>query len=124
MIEAQTGAREVVERYYAEFLAKRPGWRDLVTNGVTLEGPVQAAHGKAEFVALTEQFQEGLRETRVIERVASGDKVISVYEFVLNAPDGGELSCEVSEVARVENGKVASWKLLYDPREFVARFGL
>lgn len=117
-------AEQVVRRYYEEFTAKRPGWRDLVTEDVTLKGPVQQAAGKTEFVALTEQFLQPLRETRLLERVASGNSVLSVYAFTLDAPDGGTMSCEVAEVARVRAGRVAEWELFYDPREFVHRFGL
>ena len=52
----QTQAREVVERYYTAFDGHTDEWKDLVTDDVVFDGPVQHARGKAEFVGLTGQF--------------------------------------------------------------------
>ena len=120
----QTHAQEVVERYYAAFDAHRNGWQELVTDDVVFEGPVQHARGKAEFVGLTAQFLGAHRATRLLRRIADGDTVTSLFEFVVDAPNGQQLMCPVSEWATVRDGRIAEFRLYYDPRDFVQAFGM
>src|SRR5207302_10229033 len=77
-----TRAQEVVERYYAAFDAHRHEWQDLVADDVVFEGPLQRAHGKAEFVGLTAQFLSAHRATRPLPRTADESTVTSIVDFV------------------------------------------
>jgi len=120
----QTHAQDVVERYYAAFDAHRNDWQDLVTDDVVFEGPVQHARGKAEFVGLTAQFLSAHRATRLLRRIADGDTVTSLFEFVMDAPNGQQLTCPVSEWATVRDGRITEFRLYYDPRDFVQAFGM
>jgi hypothetical protein len=74
----QTQARDVVEQYYSAFDAHSEHWKDLVTDDVVFDGPVQHARGKAEFVGLTGQFLQAHRETHLLGRIANGSEVASV----------------------------------------------
>jgi ketosteroid isomerase-like protein len=120
----QTHAQDVVERYYAAFDAHQNDWQDLVTDDVVFEGPVQHARGKAEFVGLTAQFLGAHRATRLLRRIADGDTVTSLLEFVIDAPNGQQLTCPVSEWATVRDGRITEFRLYYDPRDFVQAFGM
>jgi ketosteroid isomerase-like protein len=120
----QTQAQDVVERYYAAFDAHRNDWQDLVTDDVVFEGPVQHARGKAEFVGLTAQFLGAHRATRLLRRIADGDTVTSLFEFVIDAPNGQQLTCPVSEWATVRDGRITEFRLYYDPRDFMQAFGM
>ena len=119
-----THAQDVVERYYAAFDAHRNDWQDLVTDDVVFEGPVQHARGKAEFVGLTAQFLGAHRATRLLRRIADGDTVTSLVEFVIEAPSGQQLTCPVSEWATLRDGGITEFRLYYDPRDFVQAFGM
>jgi ketosteroid isomerase-like protein len=119
-----TDAQEVVERYYAAFDAHRNGWQDLVTDDVVFEGPVQHARGKAEFVGMTAQFLGVHRATRLLRRVADQDMVTSMFEFVIDAPNGQQLTCPVAEWVTVSDGRISGFRVYYDPREFVRAFGM
>ena len=120
----QTHAQDVVERYYAAFDAHRNDWQDLVTDDVVFEGPVQHARGKAEFVGLTAQFLGAHRATRLLRRIADSDTVTSLFEFVIDAPNGQQLTCPVSEWATVRDGRITEFRVYYDPRDFVQAFGM
>ena len=87
----QTQAQGVVERYYSAFDALSEDWKDLVTDDVVFDGPVQHARGKAEFVGLTGQFLQAHRETRLLGRIANGNQVASVFEFGL--PHDRDAAC-------------------------------
>lgn len=119
-----TDARDVVERYYAAFDAHRNDWQDLVTDDVVFDGPVQHARGKAEFVDLTAQFLSAHRATHLLRRIADESTVTSLFEFVMDAPDGQQLTCPVAEWATVSDGRISEFRVYYDPREFVRAFGM
>jgi len=117
-------ARDVVERYYAAFDAHQNEWQDLVTDDVVFEGPVQHARGKAEFLNLTAQFLNAHRATRLLRRIADGNTVTSMFEFVVGTPNGNELTCPVAEWATVSDGRINEFRVYYDPREFLRAFGM
>jgi len=123
-MQTQAHAQEVVERYYAAFDAHRRDWQDQVTDDVVFEGPVQHARGKAEFVALTAQFLGAHRATRLLRRIADENTVTSLFEFVIDAPNGRQLTCPASEWATVRDGRISEFRVYYDPREFVQAFGM
>jgi ketosteroid isomerase-like protein len=119
-----THAREVVERYYKAFDAHGDEWQELITDDVVFDGPVQHARGKAEFVNLTAQFLSAHRATRLLGRIADGNTVTSRFEFVIDAPNGQQLTCPVAEWATVSDGHISEFRVYYDPREFVQAFGM
>ena len=106
-----THAQDVVERYYAAFDAHRHEWQDLVTEDVVFEGPLQHARGKAEFVDLTAQFLNAHRATRLLRRIADGNTVTSIFEFIVDAPNGQQLTCPVAEWATVSDGRISEFRV-------------
>ena len=123
-MQTQAHAQDVVERYYAAFDAHRNDWQDLVTDDVVFDGPVQHARGKADFVGMTAQFLGAHRATRLLRRIADENTVTSLFEFVIDAPNGQQLTCPVSEWATVRDGRISEFRVYYDPREFVQAFGM
>lgn len=119
-----SSARSIVEKYYAAFESHGDGWKDLVTDDVEFVSPLQAAHGKREFVALSEQFQHLLRETRVLRRFEDGDSVCSISESVVSTPSGNLLAFTYAEWARVREGRLTEFRIYCDPREFGKAFGI
>ena len=95
-----------------------------VTDDVVFDGPLQHARGKAEFVDLTAQFLSAHRATRLLRRIADGSTVTSIFEFVVDAPNGQQLTCPVAEWATVSDGRISEFRVYYDPREFVRAFGM
>jgi ketosteroid isomerase-like protein len=119
-----TQAGDVVAQYYAAFDSHRDGWQDLVTDDMVFDGPVQHARGKAEFVTLTGQFLQAHRETHLLGRVEDGNRVASLFEFVMDAPNGQRLVCPVAEWATVADGRISEFRVYYDPRDFLRAFGV
>jgi ketosteroid isomerase-like protein len=119
----QTQPRDVVERYYSAFDAHTEDWKDLVTEDVVFDGPVQHARGKADFIMLTAQFLQAHRETRALGRIANGNEVASLFEFDIEAPNGERMTCPVAEWATVVDGRIKEFRVYYDPRAFVRAFG-
>lgn len=116
--------RDIVESYYASFDAHRDGWKELVTDDVEFVSPMQHSRGKAAFVALSEQFQQLLRETRVLRRFEDGDSVCSICESVVSTPSGLPLTFAYAEWARVRGERLSEFRVYFDPREFAKAFGV
>lgn len=117
-------ARDVVERYYDAFDRKDPAWKALVSPDVRFEGPLQKANGSREFNEITEMFLRFHKATRVLARFDEGPQVCSILEFDLTTPAGGEMSCLVTELATVTDGRLSDVRIIYDPRAFADAFGL
>lgn len=117
-------AREVVERFYEALDRKDPVWQEMVAPDVRFEGPLQRATNAEDFREITEQFLQFHKGTRVRARFEDGDQVCSILELDLVTPTGGDLSCLVTELATVKDGRLADVEIIYDPREFAAAFGL
>ena len=117
-------ARDVIERYYEAFDRKDPAWKELVAPDVRFEGPLQSAYGSAEFQEITETFLRFHKGTRVLARFEQGGDVCSILEFDLMTPAGLPMTCAVSELATIADGKLSKVRVIYDPREFAAAFGL
>ena len=115
---------EIVTRYYQAFDNHRDGWQELVADDIQFDAPIQQAKGKRDFVALTQQFLQFHKETRLLERFERGDSVCSIFRFVMDTPAGQPLTCEVAEWTRVTEGRISNIKLLYDPRGFAKAFCL
>ncbi len=117
-------AREVVERYYDAFDRKDPAWKELVAPDVRFAGPLQSAEGSEQFNELTEMFLQFHKATQVVARFEDGNRVCSILDFDLATPAGGQMSCLVTELATVADGKLSDVTIIYDPRAFAAAFGL
>src|SRR5437763_8219013 len=122
-MQTQTDARDVVAQYYSAFDAHIDHWKDLVTDDVVFDGPLQHARGKAEFVALTGKFLQAHRETRLLGRMANDNEVASVFEFAIEAPHGERMTCPVAEWATLSM-EIKEFRVYYDPRAFVNAFGM
>jgi hypothetical protein len=64
--------------------------------------------GRAEFVGLTCDFLQAHREARLLGRAEAGNRVASIFEFVMEAPDG-QLACPVAEWATVVDGRISNF---------------
>jgi ketosteroid isomerase-like protein len=117
-------ARDVVERFYDAFDRKDPAWKDMVSADVRFQAPLEQATNAGEFRELTERFLQFHKATRVRARFEDGDQVCSFLEFDLATPGGEAMSCLVSELVTVRDGRLAEVEIVYDPRAFAAAFGL
>lgn len=117
-------ARDVVERYYGAFDRKDPTWKELVAPDVRFAGPLQSASGSEQFNEITEKFLQFHKATRVVARFEDGNRVCSILDFELATPAGEEMSCLVTELTTVDDGRLSDVRIIYDPRAFAAAFGL
>ena len=114
----------LVEEYYRSFISHEDGWKNLVSKDVTFKGPVQKANGADEFIPLTAQFQQFCNKAKLLRRVVQGNTVCSEFDYEVNSPSGKIININAAEFTEVEDDKIKSFTIYYDPAEFAKAFGM
>jgi ketosteroid isomerase-like protein/uncharacterized protein YndB with AHSA1/START domain len=116
---------DVVNRFY-EVTGKgeTAAMAAFVSDDVTFEGPVMRARGAREYLAMNEQLLGFHRDTKMLCQFENGSSVCSIYELTMATPAGGDLTLTMADWIEVAGGKIASQRILFDPREFATAFGM
>jgi ketosteroid isomerase-like protein len=118
-------ALEIVNRFYDATSGRRvEELHGLVADDVSFAGPLMQASGAAEYVAMNEQLLGFHEQTRMLRQFEAGDDVCSIYELEMRTPAGGGLGLTIADWIEVRDGKIASQRILFDPRAFADAFGL
>jgi ketosteroid isomerase-like protein/uncharacterized protein YndB with AHSA1/START domain len=116
---------DVVRRFYEATSARRSEeLAGLVSEDMTFDGPLMHARGALEYLAMNKQLLGFHRETTMLRQFEAGDDVCSIYELRMATPAGGELTLTMADWIEVADGKVASQRIYFDPREFAHAFGM
>ena len=122
---AITGAGTLVRAYYgcwrngiATFDKERLA--EILAEDLDFEGSIAGKRrGSAGFIVGLQRFVEGLKAPiHVQQQVEAGDEAAVLYDAEI--PGG---SMRFAEFFRVENGRIASIKLLYDAAQYRALGG-
>jgi len=118
-------ASDVVNRFYEVTNARRAqDLAPLVRDDVTLVGPLMQAAGAAEYLAMNEQLLGFHAGTRMLRQFEDGDDVCSIYELDMKTPSGGSLTLAMADWIRVEDGRIVSQRIYFDPRGFAQAFSM
>jgi ketosteroid isomerase-like protein len=96
----------------------------LVSDDATFVGPLMQATGVAEYVAMNAQLLGFHAGTRMLRQFESGDDVCSIYELDMKAPSGETLTLTMADWILVQDRKIASQHIYFDPRAFAQAFGM
>ena len=84
-------ALDTVNHFYAlsnQQAAGLPAMRALITDDITLEGPLNRTSGAEAYVAVLEQLLPAHVEYRIHRQFEEDDQVCSIYDLLLTAPSG------------------------------------
>ena len=99
-------------------------WQDLVSDDIVFTGPVQQVKGKDNFIKLNLDFFKIVTGFD-IHRHASGDGTVATEGTIkVKSPMGKEIAFDLAEFYNIEDGKIKSVSIYYDPREFVQEFSM
>lgn len=124
MPEPTAGAAQIVHVYY-EILKSGTATVDdtrlraILATDLVFEGPI-AGHvvGAERFIKGVSGFIETVRSITMLHELHSQDTVATLYDARM--PGG---TVRFAEFFRIEDGKIQSLRLLYDPAEYRARGG-
>ncbi|MGH3131731.1 MAG: nuclear transport factor 2 family protein [Gaiellaceae bacterium] len=118
-------ALDVANSFYSATNERRiDALRDLVADDVSFVGPTMQASGAAEYVGMNEQLLGFHQETRMLQQFEQNGSICSIYELDMSTPAGGVLTITMADWLEIADGKIASQRIYFDPREFASAFGL
>jgi ketosteroid isomerase-like protein/uncharacterized protein YndB with AHSA1/START domain len=116
---------DVVNRFYEATANRRSDeLAGLVSEDVTFEGPVMNTRGAPDYLSMNEQLLGFHRDTTMLRQFENGDAVCSIYELKMATPAGDELAVTMADWIEVADGKIASQRIYFDPREFAYAFDM
>ena len=99
-------------------------WQDLLANDIEFIGPVMQTKGKDEFIKMNQEFMQMIRGFDIHKQVASDATVANECTLTLATPKQTEIDIKVVELFDIQDGKIQSLRVYYDPREFVQEFAM
>ncbi len=99
-------------------------WQSLLADDIEFIGPLMQVKGKHEFIRLNQDFFKMVTGID-IQQYTSADKAVATQTRIkANSPRGNAFEFELAEFYGIENGKIRSLRIYYDPREFVKEFSM
>ena len=120
-------ALDTVNHFYAlsnQQAAGLPAMRALISDDITLEGPLNRTSSADAYVAVLEQLLPAHVEYRIHKQFEADDQVCSIYDLLLRAPAGQTIAVPMVDWITLRDGRIAEQKLYYDPRELMQAFGI
>jgi len=119
-------AMTIVNQFYEVSLKQKDaeGIRPFLTDDFRFVGPLDQRTGADGFVELNKGFLPFMMDTRMQQQFVTGDHVCSIYEIDVRTPAGETLTLEMADWVLVQNGRMVEQHIYYDPRPFVAAFGM
>jgi len=119
---------EIARRFYElnntvpEGKASAAEMQALLDPDFVFTGPLMKVEGAAAFMTMLGQFLPFHDSVAVKQQIVSGETVCSITQLKLKTPAGGSLTVDVSEWLRIEDERIKSLTIYYDPRSFVQAF--
>jgi limonene-1,2-epoxide hydrolase len=117
-----TSPKDVVEQYVDAFARKdvKKMRSFLSDTNFSFKGPLQAFAAADDFAAALVPLIPIIQSVDVKKAIAEGNDVCMFYDLATTVPSIG--TTRIAELFRVENGKIISINLYFDPRPYVAMF--
>lgn len=121
---------EVVNKFYQLNKDVRLGYaqlndmRVLLAEDFIFNGPLMKIEGADNYINLLSQFLQFHEALNIVRQFSDKNEVCTITELKLNPPNGKLLKMDIAEWIIVENGKLQSHTIYYDPRGFMEAFPL
>lgn len=119
---------EVVNKFYQLNIDVRRGHaslndlRELLAEEFIFAGPLMKIEGADNYISLLSQFLQFHEALNIVRQFVDGNEICTITELKLKPPNGKSLKMDIAEWIVVENGKLQSHTIYYDPRGFIEAF--
>ena len=117
-------ASQILQAYQQSMGAQTSEWIDLMAEDIVFQGPVDRIEGKEANIKLNTEFGKLIRGIDHISLTENENLVSTQMVFKLETPSGKIIELEIAEFYTIENGKIKSIRIYYDPTEYKKEFGL
>lgn len=118
-----TSPKDVVEQYVNAFAGKdvKKMRSFLSDTDFSFKGSLQAFATADDFASALVPLVPLIQSVDVKKVIADGNDVCMFYDLATTVPSIGKT--RIAELFRIENDKIISVNLYFDPRPYVAMFG-
>ncbi len=109
---------EIFQAFGKGLMSGTDSWKELVSENVTFNGPVDQVNGIEAFAKLNANFMPMVRGNEMIRAVEAGDFLITQMQMKVEMPTGKIIELDMSEWYEMKEGKIQHIKIYYDADEF------
>lgn len=117
-------ALQVWQEFMGSMQAGNDQWQKMLADDITFVGPAEQVKGRQDFIKLNQDFFKMVTGFDVHRHAAMDNTVASEATIKVSTPQGNELALDLAEFYNIENGKIHSVTIYYDPREFLKAFSM
>ena len=110
---------EIFFLFRKSMLAKNNDWMKLITDDVSLIGPLAQVQGKESFIEVSQPFFASIRESEIHQIVEKDNYVITQISMTVEMPTGKMLTLNICEWYEFKANKLSSFKVYFDTAEFL-----
>lgn len=109
---------EVFQAFGQGLMSGTNSWKEVVSNDITFNGPVDKTKGLDAFAKLNESFMPMMKGNEMKQIIESGNFVITQVLMNIEMPSGKKMELDMTEWYEIKNGKIQNIKVYYDAEEF------
>lgn len=114
-----TQARKVFKSFRNSMLSKTEEWMSLLSEDVSLIGPLAQVKGKEGFIEVNKPFFASIRGSEILELIETENYIITQITTDVEMPTGKIITLNVCEWYEVDENKIKSLKVYFDTAQFI-----
>jgi ketosteroid isomerase-like protein len=108
----------LLNRYYDTLLSRKE-WREILADDFLLAGTVaKESRGRDSYV--NNNFFSLVEGVKVKETLVVGESAFALVKYDLISPKGKTMTCDIAELWKARNGRLASIAIFFDTAAFRA----
>ena len=111
--------KQVFEAFRESMLANTDNWKNLISENVSLIGPLAQVKGKEKFIEINEPFFASIRGSEIYQILENGNYIITQISTNVEVPSGKIITLNVCEWYEIKENKIDSLKVYFDTAEFI-----
>lgn len=119
---------EIVNKFYqlnndiSAGNASADDFKTLLADDFVFVGPLMKIEGADNYINLLRQFLGFHKSLEIVKQIDNGNEICTITQLKLNTPANEELTMDIAEWIEVEDNKMKSHTIYYDPRAFNEAF--
>lgn len=113
-------SKQVFESFRESMLSNTDNWKNLISDHVSLIGPLAQVKGKEKFIETNEPFFASIRGSEIYQILEHGNYITTQISTDVEMPSGKIITLDICEWYEIEGGKIQSLKVYFDTVEFIS----
>ena len=111
--------KEVFKSFRESMLSKTDEWMNLISDEVSLIGPLAQVKGKESFIEINKPFFDSIRGSEILEVKEIENYIITQITTDVEMPTGKVITLHVCEWYQIKGDKIISLKVYFDTAQLI-----